>query len=159
VLRSTMATFEKPPPVGNGRRPDAIFLDIGMPHIDGFELAQKLKLGFPGVSVVAISGHSSDEHRKRAPHAGFDGLRYPVELTTGATYRLGRIFDGIDVSPPQLLAQHWRATAKFQGALITKWRRPSGVVNRQPRRWRSVRAPVYPSKTFSITAKSSGFAK
>lgn len=84
VLRSTMASFEKPPPVGNGRRPDAIILDISMPHIDGFELAKKLKLGFPGVCVVAISGHSSDEHRKRAPHAGFDGLRYQARGCSNA---------------------------------------------------------------------------
>jgi hypothetical protein len=84
----------------------------------GLSLAKKLKLGFPGVSVVAISGHSSDEHRKRAPHAGFDGLRYPVELTTGATYRLGRIFDGIDVSPPSTV-----------GIVLTGYRQISGCAN------------------------------
>lgn len=54
------------------KKPDAVFLDIGMPHMDGFQLAQLLKRGNGEMYVVAISGHDSPEDRKRGREAGFD---------------------------------------------------------------------------------------
>jgi CheY-like chemotaxis protein len=53
-------------------RPDAVFLDIGMPHIDGFQLAQMLKREAREMCIVAISGHDSPADRKRGREAGFD---------------------------------------------------------------------------------------
>jgi CheY-like chemotaxis protein len=62
-------------------RPDAVFLDIGMPHIDGFQLASTLKRDFRDVWVVAITGHGSDDYRKRGRKAGFDAyITKPVDL-------------------------------------------------------------------------------
>jgi CheY-like chemotaxis protein len=62
-------------------RPDAVFLDIGMPHIDGFELASLLKQESPETCVVAITGHASDEYRKRGRQAGMDAyITKPVDL-------------------------------------------------------------------------------
>lgn len=53
-------------------KPHAVFLDIGMPHIDGFQLALALKREFPETFLVAITGHSSDDYRKRGRQSGFD---------------------------------------------------------------------------------------
>lgn len=53
-------------------KPHAVFLDIGMPHIDGFQLALALKQEFPETFLVAITGHSSDVYRKRGRQSGFD---------------------------------------------------------------------------------------
>ena len=62
-------------------RPDAVFLDIGMPHIDGFELAGLVKQESPETCVVAITGHASDEYRKRGRQAGMDAyITKPVDL-------------------------------------------------------------------------------
>jgi DNA-binding response OmpR family regulator len=62
-------------------RPDAVFLDIGMPHIDGFELARLLKREFPETCAVAITGHGSDEDRRRGREAGFDAyITKPVDM-------------------------------------------------------------------------------
>jgi DNA-binding response OmpR family regulator len=62
-------------------RPDAVFLDIGMPHIDGFELARLLKREFEEIYVVAITGHGSDEDRRRGREAGFDAyITKPVDM-------------------------------------------------------------------------------
>ena len=63
------------------RRLDAVFLDIGMPHIDGFELARTLKRAFPGTHVVAITGRESGEDRRHARQAGFDAyVSKPVDF-------------------------------------------------------------------------------
>ena len=62
-------------------KPDAVFLDIGMPHIDGFELASRLKRELQDVCLVAISGHGSDEYRRRGREAGFDAyVPKPVDM-------------------------------------------------------------------------------
>jgi two-component system CheB/CheR fusion protein len=53
-------------------KPHAVFLDIGMPHVDGFQLALVLKREFPDTFLVAITGHGSDDHRKRGRRSGFD---------------------------------------------------------------------------------------
>lgn len=56
-----------------------MLLDIGLPDLDGFEVAQRLRrdLGLDRVPLVALSGFSSDEDRERAELAGFD--RYFVK--------------------------------------------------------------------------------
>ncbi len=63
------------------QKPDAVFLDIGMPYVDGFQLAAILKQAFPGVCIVAITGRESDEDRKRGRQAGFDAyVLKPVDF-------------------------------------------------------------------------------
>ena len=52
-----------------------VFLDLGMPGIDGYELAGMLrgKYGWQGgLRLVAVTAYGSDEHRARSRAAGFD---------------------------------------------------------------------------------------
>jgi signal transduction histidine kinase len=60
-------------------RPDAVLLDIGLPDIDGCEVARRLRAEstFHHVPLIAISGFSAEADRKRATLAGFD--RYFVK--------------------------------------------------------------------------------
>jgi CheY-like chemotaxis protein/nitrogen-specific signal transduction histidine kinase len=60
-------------------RPDAVLLDIGLPDIDGCEVARRLRAEstFHRVPLIAISGFSAEADRKRATLAGFD--RYFVK--------------------------------------------------------------------------------
>ncbi len=64
-------------------RPDIALLDIGLPVMDGYELAKRLRT-LPGLSalrVVAVSGYGQDADRRRSAAAGFDAhLVKPVEL-------------------------------------------------------------------------------
>ncbi len=52
--------------------PDVAVLDIGLPHMDGYELAVRLRalLG-DRVRMIALSGYSQDEARERSRAAGF----------------------------------------------------------------------------------------
>jgi signal transduction histidine kinase/CheY-like chemotaxis protein len=63
-------------------RPDFAFLDIGLPTMDGYELARNLlKRGSSDLTLVAISGWGQKEDRRRAREAGFAGyLVKPVDL-------------------------------------------------------------------------------
>jgi CheY-like chemotaxis protein len=56
-------------------RPQIVFLDLGMPVINGYELARLLrdKYGWQdGIRLVAVTGYGSDEHRALSRTAGFD---------------------------------------------------------------------------------------
>lgn len=64
-------------------RPDFVFLDIGLPQINGLEVARELRRdpGFAGVRIIAISGLGQETVRKEAQDAGFDQyLVKPIDL-------------------------------------------------------------------------------
>jgi PAS domain S-box-containing protein len=64
-------------------RPDVVLLDIGMPGIDGYEVARRLralKRDVP-LRIVAVTGWGQDADRERSREAGFDlHLVKPVEV-------------------------------------------------------------------------------
>jgi signal transduction histidine kinase len=55
-------------------RPDIAFIDIGLPDMDGYELARQIRaaLGTAKPLLVALSGFGQRRDRERASHAGFD---------------------------------------------------------------------------------------
>ena len=68
----------------SGFEPDFAFLDIGLPTMDGYELARSLlKRLKTGLRLVAISGWGQQEDRRRAREAGFAWyLVKPVDLNS-----------------------------------------------------------------------------
>jgi CheY-like chemotaxis protein len=55
-------------------RPDAILMDIGLPGIDGYEVARQLRKEgcCTGATLIAVSGYGQEEDRRRSREAGFD---------------------------------------------------------------------------------------
>lgn len=63
-------------------RPDILLLDIGLPGIDGYELAKRLRAdGFTSACMVAISGYALEADVERSRAAGFDRhVAKPVDI-------------------------------------------------------------------------------
>ncbi len=55
-------------------RPRAVLLDLGLPGIDGFQVAERIRAMPDGARtlLIAISGYGQDEHRRRSRQTGFD---------------------------------------------------------------------------------------
>jgi PAS domain S-box-containing protein len=63
-------------------RPDVVLLDIGMPGMNGYEVAERLRQEEAGrrVLLVALTGWGQEEDKRRAVVAGFDHhLTKPVD--------------------------------------------------------------------------------
>jgi PAS domain S-box-containing protein len=69
--------------------PAVVLLDIGMPGMDGYQVARTLRARFPARRpvIVALTGWGQDQDRRRAHEAGFDHhLVKPAEI--GALQKL-----------------------------------------------------------------------
>jgi CheY-like chemotaxis protein len=63
--------------------PELVFLDIGMPEIDGYEVARQLRAELNGdtMGLIAVTGWGTEQDRRRSKEAGFDfHLTKPVGL-------------------------------------------------------------------------------
>jgi PAS domain S-box-containing protein len=63
--------------------PDVVLLDIGLPTMDGYEVARRLRqdLGMRDALLVAMTGYGQEEDRRNSQEAGFNAhLVKPVDL-------------------------------------------------------------------------------
>jgi CheY-like chemotaxis protein len=78
-------------------RPDVAFVDIGLPGIDGYEVARRLRVAPEGrdLVLVALTGYGRPDDARRAREAGFDAhLVKPVDVD-----ELGRLLAGLGPGP------------------------------------------------------------
>ncbi len=66
----------------HAQRPDVALIDIGLPKLDGYQVAARFRAELPWPPVlIALSGYGQPEDRSRARAAGFDAhLVKPVRL-------------------------------------------------------------------------------
>jgi CheY-like chemotaxis protein len=60
---------------------DVIMLDIGLPSIDGHEVARRIRAHTAKPVLIAMTGYGQTEDRQKSKEAGFDyHLTKPVDL-------------------------------------------------------------------------------
>jgi CheY-like chemotaxis protein len=66
------------------QHPDVVFLDLGMPVMDGYALARAIRARHGNaLRLIALTGYGMPEDRKRTAAAGFDAhLVKPVDVET-----------------------------------------------------------------------------
>ena len=60
--------------VAAATRPEVVLLDIGLPEMNGYEVARRIRLEPWGerMALVALTGWGQDEDKRRSQEAGFD---------------------------------------------------------------------------------------
>ena len=81
----TETAYDGPEAIAAAARfqPEVVLLDIGLPGMDGYQVAQRLRAEPWGKSVVlvAVTGWGQDDDHARSKEAGFDAhLVKPVDL-------------------------------------------------------------------------------
>ena len=60
---------------------DLIFLDVGLPGMDGFEVLRNVKKSNPQVQVIILTGHGGDAEEQTAYRMGaYNFLRKPMDI-------------------------------------------------------------------------------
>jgi len=65
------------------RRPDLLLLDIGLPRVDGYQVAAQLRRDEANrhLFLIAMTGYGLEEDRRRSQEAGFNAhLVKPIDL-------------------------------------------------------------------------------
>jgi two-component system CheB/CheR fusion protein len=63
-------------------KPEIVLLDIGLPEMDGYQVARQLRATENSPRLIAITGYGQPEERRRAIDAGFDQhLVKPIDAT------------------------------------------------------------------------------
>ena len=85
--------------------PDVVFLDIGLPGLNGYEVAQRIRAteaarGARRVALIALTGWGSDDDKRRSKEVGFDlHLTKPVDAK-----RVEAVLNGFLPAPPSAAA-------------------------------------------------------
>lgn len=80
-------------------RPEIIFLDIGLPGMNGYEIAGHIRteLGMTTARLIALSGFGTEEDRRRSMESGFDAhIVKPLDP--------GKLSELLDEAPPAAAA-------------------------------------------------------
>src|SRR5437773_7799666 len=109
-------------------RPDVALIDIGLPGIDGYEVARRVRADVPRARLVAVTGYGQPDDLQRAWAAGFDvHLVKPVDRSS---------FNKSWRQAPAAGPVRWtgaRARSPSSGSLEASWCTTTGA-NAQPAR-------------------------
>lgn len=71
--------------------PEVVVLDIGLPDMDGYEVARRIKAMPLQPRVIALSGYGRNDDREQSASAGFDAhLVKPVDMPLLSAVIAGR---------------------------------------------------------------------
>jgi two-component system response regulator NreC len=75
-------------------KPDVAVIDIGMPDLDGIEVARQIREAVPDTKVLVLTMHESDHMVRRALDAGASGYLLKSDLTDSLRQAVKAVAEG-----------------------------------------------------------------
>ena len=73
TMSKSPVTVTRPIEIARRQRPNYVLLDLGLPGLDGYQVASTLRHELAGpLVIIAITGYGREEDRRRVLAAGFD---------------------------------------------------------------------------------------
>ncbi|WP_116202606.1 response regulator transcription factor [Amycolatopsis circi] len=110
TVLATVGTGEELLAAVERERPDAVVADIRMPpghHLEGITAAHAIRAGHPGIGVVVLSQHASEQYAFALFQHGTSGLAYLLKERIGdvgeVVRALGEVASGGSVVDPRIV--------------------------------------------------------
>ena len=131
-VRATLeAQFEIVGQAGDGKalveaaealRPDAIVLDIGMPVLNGFEAAQRIRKFLPAIKLIFLSQHRDPAYLRQTLRIGASGYVLKSEAAEELQHALAAVMRGeVFISPAfgeQVIANLWNRSKEVSNETL-----------------------------------------
>jgi DNA-binding NarL/FixJ family response regulator len=101
-------------------KPDVAVVDIGMPDLDGIEVARQIREAVPDTKVLVLTMHESDHMVRRALDAGANGYLLKSDLTDSLRQAVKAVAEGERFLTPKV------SEIVLHGFLKTKSQHQSG---------------------------------
>jgi DNA-binding NarL/FixJ family response regulator len=102
-------------------KPDVAVVDIGMPELDGVEVARQIREAVPDTEVLVLTMHESDQMVRRALDAGARGYLLKSDLTESLVKAVKDVSQGKRFLTPKV------SEIVLEGFLKSRSRRQQGV--------------------------------
>ena len=83
-------------------QPDIVLMDLSMPRMNGTEAIGQIKRRQPGVRIIVLTLHKSDEHLRAALNAGADGYLLKEDSQTELLAALRSVTEGHTYLSPKI---------------------------------------------------------
>jgi CheY-like chemotaxis protein len=62
--------------------PEVVLLDIGLPRMNGYQVAQRIRAAGSSIKMIALTGYGQEEDKERTHAAGFNAhFTKPVDIS------------------------------------------------------------------------------
>jgi DNA-binding NarL/FixJ family response regulator len=103
-------------------RPDAIVLDIGMPVLNGFEAAQRIRKFLPAIKLIFLSQHRDPAYLRQTLRIGASGYVLKSEAAEELQHALAAVMRGeVFISPAfgeQVIANLWNRSKEVSNETL-----------------------------------------
>lgn len=86
-------------------QPDVVLLDINLPGIDGFDVAEKINYEFPQVKTIILSSNEQESYVKKAIALGAKGYLSKNVSSEELEWAIELVHKGYSIIKPELLRQ------------------------------------------------------
>jgi DNA-binding NarL/FixJ family response regulator len=88
--------------VAHAQQPDVAVLDIGMPHLNGLEVARRLREDVPQTKIVLLTMHTEDPYVLEALQAGATGYVLKTQAAVDIVQAIRDVLQGATYLSPRI---------------------------------------------------------